>query len=224
MALGEFGQQLADDFLPLFAGGDIDQARSLVFLGTAGEVLERGFGLQPGDAFRCGLEIEAQGALDGDLVVTEVFVVEDLADDQLLPALAFRWITRRGRRGYRDHLAVTIKQHPAAGAALEFAVQSGDVCDVIRAFWLVVGGIANAAAFVAKAFFHLHPVIACVDELHPAFPVDFLVVGEHPEVGGNAGVVEQLLGQGDHGFQPVVLDDPAADFRFAAAGIAGEQG
>ena len=50
-----------------------------------------------------------------------------------------------------------------------------------------------------------------------------LAVGEHPDVGGDAGVVEELVGQGDDGLQPVVLDDPLADVALAAAGIAGEQ-
>ena len=33
-----------------------------------------------------------------------------------------------------------------------------------------------------------------------------------------------MLGQGDDGLQPVVFDDPAADFALAAAGVAGEEG
>ncbi len=51
----------------------------------------------------------------------------------------------------------------------------------------------------------------------------FFAVGQNPEVGGDAGVVEELVGQGDDRFEPVVLDDPTADFRFAAAGVAGEE-
>jgi hypothetical protein len=50
-----------------------------------------------------------------------------------------------------------------------------------------------------------------------------LPVGDDPEVGGDAGVVEELVGQGDDGFEPVVLDDPAADLGLAGAGRAGEQ-
>ena len=44
-----------------------------------------------------------------------------------------------------------------------------------------------------------------------------LAVGHDPEVGGDAGVVEELVGQGDDGLQPVVLDDPAADLGLARA-------
>ena len=50
-----------------------------------------------------------------------------------------------------------------------------------------------------------------------------LPVGEHPDIGGDAGVVEHVERQGDDRLQPVVLDDPAADVALALAGIAGEQ-
>jgi hypothetical protein len=62
-----------------------------------------------------------------------------------------------------------------------------------------------------------------VDELDLAL-AGGLAVGEHPDVGGDAGVVEHVQRQGDDGFQPVVLDDPAADVALALAGVAGEQG
>jgi hypothetical protein len=51
-----------------------------------------------------------------------------------------------------------------------------------------------------------------------------LPVAQDPDVGGDAGVVEELLGEGDEGLEPVVLQDPAADLALAAAGVAGEQG
>ena len=101
-------------------------------------------------------------------------------------------------------------------------MQGGDVADVVGVFGFV-GRIANAAALVAQAFFHRHPVVACVDELHLAFAVWLFVVGQHPYVGADAGVVKQLLGQRNHGFKPVVFDDPAANFGFAPARIACEQ-
>src|SRR5207245_7700130 len=34
---------------------------------------------------------------------------------------------------------------------------------------------------------------------------------------------EELVGHGDDGFEPVVLDDPAANLAFAGAGLAGEE-
>ena len=62
-----------------------------------------------------------------------------------------------------------------------------------------------------------------VDELHLALAVRGLAVGQHPDVGGDAGVVEHVERQGDDGLQPVVLDDPAADVALALAGVAGEE-
>ena len=50
-----------------------------------------------------------------------------------------------------------------------------------------------------------------------------LAVAEHPDVGGDAGVVEHVERQGDDGLQPVVLDDPAADVALALPGVAGEE-
>ena len=50
-----------------------------------------------------------------------------------------------------------------------------------------------------------------------------LAVGEYPEVGRDAGVVKELVGQRDDGLQPVVFDDPLADVALAAAGIAGKK-
>ena len=48
-------------------------------------------------------------------------------------------------------------------------------------------------------------------------------IGEHPDIGRDAGVVEHVQRQGDDGLQPVILDDPAPDVAFALACIAGEE-
>ena len=48
---------------------------------------------------------------------------------------------------------------------------------------------------------------------HYGFPV-----GDDPEVGGDPGVVEHLLREGDDGFKPIGFDDPASDLRLAAPG------
>ena len=63
-----------------------------------------------------------------------------------------------------------------------------------------------------------------VDQLDLALARLGLAVGQHPHVGGDAGVVEHVEGQGDDRLQPVVLDDPAADVALALAGVAGEEG
>lgn len=50
-----------------------------------------------------------------------------------------------------------------------------------------------------------------------------LAVGQDPDIGGDARVVEQLVGQGDDGLQQVVLDDPLPDVALAASRPAGEK-
>ena len=56
-----------------------------------------------------------------------------------------------------------------------------------------------------------------------ALAVCRLLVGQHPDVGGDAGVVEEVERQRDDGFEPVVLDEPAADVALALARVAGEE-
>lgn len=124
--------------LALFTSGNAGQARGFVFLGAGGQIFERGFVLQTGQPFWRGMEVQAQGAFDGDLVVAKILVVEHLADHELLPLLALSCHTGRIARGRRvgdgDDLAILIEQHPAAGAFLKLAVQAGDVANVVRVF------------------------------------------------------------------------------------------
>ena len=48
-------------------------------------------------------------------------------------------------------------------------------------------------------------------------------IGQHPDIGGDSGVVENIERQGHDGFQPVIFYDPAPDIAFALARIAGKQ-
>ena len=72
-------------------------------------------------------------------------------------------------------------------------------------------------ALVAEALLHLPGKVGAVDELHLARALLAFPVGDNPDVGGDAGIVEELVGQADDGLQHVVLDDPAADVALAAA-------
>ena len=63
-----------------------------------------------------------------------------------------------------------------------------------------------------------------IDELDLAPAMLRFAVAEYPDVGCDTRVVEQVERQGDDGFQPVVLDDPAADVTLALPSVAGEQG
>ena len=88
--------------------------------------------------------------------------------------------------------------------------------------------VGEMAALVAKAAPALRaaagsPEPARVEQLNPAPAPFLLAIGDDPDVGADAGVVEHLFRQGDDRFQPVVLDQPAADVAFAGAGAAGEQ-
>jgi hypothetical protein len=86
-------------------------------------------------------------------VVTEIFVVENLADD----ALALDGLVGDG----------VFLREGAGLAVVEVAEDFREFADVVGVF-LLVGGVTNAAAFVAEAFLHLHPERAGIDELHLA--------------------------------------------------------
>ena len=60
--------------------------------------------------------------------------------------------------------------------------------------------------------------------MHLALPMRGLAIGQHPDIGGDAGVVKHVERQGDNGLQIIVFDDPAADIALALPGVAGEQG
>ena len=66
-------------------------------------------------------------------------------------------------------------------------------------------------ALVVEALLHLPEEAACVDELHLAATLRRFAVRHEPDVGEDAGVVEELIGQRHDGVQPVVFDDPAAN-------------
>ena len=60
--------------------------------------------------------------------------------------------------------------------------------------------------------------------MYLAFALGAFVVVQYPDVCGNAGVVKQLIRQGDNRLQPVVFDNPLADAVLATTGLAGKQG
>ena len=50
------------------------------------------------------------------------------------------------------------------------------------------------------------------------------MVGDDPDIGGDAGVEEHVGGQGDNGLHQIALQQVTADLALAAAGPAGEEG
>src|SRR6266516_4970955 len=77
--------------------------------------------------------------------------------------------------------------------------------------------------FVAHAFAHLYPEICGIDELHFTSSLLLFAVGEHPDISGDACVVEKLLGQGYNGLKPIVLQYPAANLALTTASVACEE-
>ena len=85
-------------------------------------------------------------------------------------------------------------------------------------------GIGDAVAFVAKGFRLLLKLLAGVDEHHAAAMTGGLIVPQQPDIGEDAGVVEELVGQHDDGVEPVVFQNPAADLALAGTAIAIREG
>ena len=81
----------------------------------------------------------------------------------------------------------------------------------------------NLAALGAQALAQQGPERRGVDELDLAAPLGPFPVREHPDVGGDARVVEELLGQCYQRFEQIVLENPAANLTLTAAGVAGEE-
>src|SRR3972149_2979180 len=99
------------------------------------------------------------------------------------------------------------------------AVEPHDLGDLTSSDVPTLVAEAALALFAATR----RPHLARVEELALALAPLLLAVGDDPDVGADAGVVEHLLRQGDDGFEPVVLDDPLADVALARARAAGEE-
>ena len=97
---------------------------------------------------------------------------------------------------------------------LEFEERAADAFDVLG---------RKLAVLLAEVLAQRLEPLAGVDELHLALAVCWLPVGQHPYIGGDAGVVEEVERQRDDGLKPVVLDQPAADVALSLAGVAGEE-
>ena len=83
--------------------------------------------------------------------------------------------------------------------------------------------VRDLVALVAQGLTHFLEKTRGVHELNPALTTGGFTVGHNPQVGVDAGVVEELVRQGHNGFEPVVLNDPAPDFALARTGTAGKE-
>src|SRR5690606_37698067 len=73
----------------------------------------------------------------------------------------------------------------AALGLLEVGMEPGDLRDVL---------VREVTALVAEALAHGRVHVGCIDELDLAPALGFLVVAKDPDVGGDAGVVEEVGG------------------------------
>jgi len=78
------------------------------------------------------------------------------------------------------------------------------------------------APLVAQALPHRCPKGSSVDKLHFALALRSFAVSKDPDIGGDPGIIEKLLGDSDQRLEQVVLQDEAADFALAAAGVSGK--
>ena len=85
-------------------------------------------------------------------------------------------------------------------------------------------GIGDVVALGADALAAGFKAVAGVNKLHLARTVGGLILAEHPDVGGDAGVHEHIGGKLDDAVQPVVFQNILPDVAGPTAGIAAEQG
>ena len=83
--------------------------------------------------------------------------------------------------------------------------------------------LPHLTSLVAQAATHGLPAGAGINELNFALAVRLLAVGDEPDIGADAGVVEHLFRQGDNSLKPVVLNHPFANLALSAAGTAGKE-
>ena len=108
--------------------------------------------------------------------------------------------------------AVFVAVHLAVG---KFAVGGDDQFPAGIGDIVALGADALAAGFKA---------VAGVNKLYLARTVGGLILAEHPDVGGDAGVHEHIGGKLDDAVQPVVFQNILPDVAGPAAGVAAEQG
>ena len=85
-------------------------------------------------------------------------------------------------------------------------------------------GIGDVVALGADALAAWLEAVAGVNKLYLARTVGGLILAEHPDVGGDAGVHEHIGGKLDDAVQPVIFQNILPDVAGPAAGIAAEQG
>ena len=133
--------------------------------------MESSFLFEPRQPLGRRLEVKPERPLDRDLPVAEVSGWIYPADDDLL--------------------VLTVLLH---NTSISVFKSGQNLHDVLSAFK------GNLAPFITKTLAHLDPEGRGVDELDFTLALGRLAVRKHPDIGGDAGVVEELLGQRDKRF------------------------
>ena len=83
-----------------------------------------------------------------------------------------------------------------------------DSCDLFGCL------LRDFTSFRTKVLSHgaPEPLSTGIDQLHFAASLGVFPVGEEPDIGLNAGIIEKVGGECDDRFNPVVFHHPAADF------------
>ena len=89
----------------------------------------------------------------------------------------------------------------------------------VQFHYLTDMAIGDDPPLVSEIPFHLIEEVNSVDQLYLALTCLRFLVRQDPDIGGDTGVEEQLIGQRDNALQPVFFDDRASDFALTAAGI-----
>ena len=89
----------------------------------------------------------------------------------------------------------------------------------VQFHYLTDMGIGDKNPLVSEIPFHLIEEVNGVDQLYLTLPCIRFSVRQDPDIGGDTGVEEQLIGQRNNTLQPVVFDDPTSNFTLTAAGI-----
>ena len=80
-------------------------------------------------------------------------------------------------------------------------------------------GVIQVYTLGADVFAAFYKTFAGIDELNLAATVQIFAFGQHPDIGGDPGVVEQIGRQLNDGFHQITLDDITADLGCAGTGI-----
>ena len=84
--------------------------------------------------------------------------------------------------------------------------------------------LGDENALVAEISFHRIEEARAVNQLYLAPASLQLAICQDPDIGGDIGVEEEFVGQGDDALQPVVFNYPFSDVTLAAAGITSKHG